>query len=213
MIAFLGPAQAVAISPFCTLQDITAWSRVDRNAVEALGADAVWRQLLVSHFPSAFGCLGDLKELSPPPERLAAQLPGRALRELYASLCKVASNCPFTLDSKSRLQLEIPELREWDRHRNQFLMLQQAGGLAAAFADMEAADQLRTKMGPPALELISLQTMMGNGQVAVQLAQLEDVRWSQSAETDLRQLMEKRLKLRRSWWQKQREYLLQDLSP
>lgn len=211
MIASLGPAQAVAISPFCTLKDITNWAPVHRITFSALEADVVWRTLLVSHFQPVFNCLVGLQESSSPPEKLAAELPGEALKEAYLKLQKTLSECPFALMSRDRLLLEIHELREWDRHRKQFLLKQQTARLAAALGDSEAVERLRVEMAPPALELVSLQTMMGDGR-AIRLSQLQEVQWSQSAEKDLRQLMDKRLQQRRTWWQRQREYLLQDMN-
>jgi len=212
MIAFLGPVQALGISPFCTLEDITAWRPVHRITLSALEADVVWRHLLVSHFNSAFTCLGTLKEAPSTPEKLAAQISGETLKEVYLSMQKASSSCPFVLEPRKRLQLEIHELREWDRHRKDFTMQRQAARLAAALADSEAVDRLRVLMVPPALELVSLHTMMGDPRSA-QLAQLDEVQWGQSAEADLRRLMDKRIRERRTWWQRQRDYLLQDLSP
>lgn len=213
MIAFLGPVQALAISPFCTLEDVTAWVPADRITLSVFAADAVWRQLLISHFRSAFTCLVGHQESPPTPERLTAKLPGRELREVYAALQKSSLSCPFILEPRARLLLEIHELREWDRHLKQFLLQRQAACLAALFKDLEALERLRIEMAPPALELVSLQNMMGNGGAfGIRLSQLEnEVRWSESADTDLRRLIEKRIQQRRAWWQGQRDYLLQDL--
>lgn len=211
MIALFGPAQAVTISPFCTLEDVIAWVPAHRTTASALNADAVWRQMLVAHFRPAFGQLTGLQASPPPPETLAAKLTTDALREVYVSLQKAVSGCPFVLEPRSRLLLEIHELLEWDRHKKAYLLQQQAASLAAAVEDAEAVERLRAGMAPVALELISLQTMMGGGG-ATRLSQLgEEVRWGESAEADLRQLMDKRLQQRRTWWQRQREYLLQDL--
>jgi len=210
MIAFLGPAQAVNISPFCTLEDITAWSQAHCVTRSVLAADAVWRQLLISHFHAAFTCLGATKESPPAVERLAADLPEKALRQVYVALRNTLSCCPFVLQPRARLVLEIHELREWDRHRKRFEMTQQALRLASTFADTEAMERLRIQMAPLALELVSLQAMMGDAR-AIQLPQIKDVRWGASAEIDLRTLVEKRLQHRKAWWQKQRDYLIQDL--
>lgn len=213
MLAFLGPAQAVAISPFCTLEDVTAWSSVHSTTKEVLEADAVWRQLLITHFQSVFNCLGTLKEGSAAPERLAAQLCHKQeLKEVYLALRKTASACPFVLEPRARLLLEIHELLEWDRHKRRFVEHQQASRLAEAFSDWEAVEKLQVALVPPALELVSLQTMMGNSR-PVRLPQLEKIHWGETAEADLRKLMEKRLQQRRTWWQRQREYLLQGLDP
>lgn len=213
MLAFLGPAQAVGISPFCTLEDLTAWAPTDSTTLSLLGADAVWRQLLVFHFHTAFSRLGNLQERSTTPEKLATQLPARQqLRRVYVALSKTSSDCPFLLKPRARLLLEIHELREWDCHRKQFVEQQQALRLAEILSDSKAAEQLRTDAAPAALELVSLQHMMGDNQ-PVQLPQLEEVHWGQSAEADLRRLMEQRLQQRKKWWQRQREYLLQGLDP
>lgn len=211
MIAFFGPAQAVAISPFCALEDVTAWAPAHRATASALSADAIWRQMLVAHFRPAFAQLAGLQAAPPPPETLAARLPAEALREVYVSLRKTLASSPFVLEPRSRLQLEIHELLEWDRHKKVFSLHQQAACLAAAVEDAEAVERLRAGMAPAALELVSLQTMMGGGG-ATRLAQLEEeMRWGESAEAELRQLMDKRLQQRRTWWQRQREHLLQDL--
>lgn len=213
MIAFLGPAQAVVISPFCTLEDISAWSQAQRVTRSVLDADAVWRQLLISHFNAAFTCLGATKESPPAVERLAADLPEQALRQVYVAMRNSLSCSPFVLQPRARLVLEIHELREWDRHRKRFEMNQQALRLASTFADNEAMERLRLQMTPLALELVSLQAMMGDARAArsIQLPQIRDVRWGESAETDLRILVERRLQHRKAWWQKQRDYLIQDL--
>lgn len=229
MLAFLGPAQAVAISPFCTLEDLTSWTTADKSTFSAFDADAVWRQMLISHFHSAFTCLRCLEETpneetTSTPEKLAAKLRGQNVKEVYISLRKASSHCPFVLEPRARLLLEIHELLEWDRHRKRFLEQQQAVRLAEAFsknAQKSGAlnqhedwsvkkEQLRIEMVPAALELVSLQTMMGDSR-PVQLPQLEEVNWGQSAELDLRNLMDKRLQQRRTWWQRQRDYLLQGL--
>lgn len=211
MVSFLGPAEAVAISPFCSVEDIFSWAQVDSTTLSALSADAVWRQLLVSHFVSAFTHYRDLNEdQSPQLEKLAVQLPEATLRQVYITLQKVSSDSPFVLHPRSRLALEIHELREWDCHLKLFLMQQQAARLAEALGDLQALNLLRVDMAGPALELISLHTMMQSGR-QIHMSNLDEVRWSQSAEADLRQLMDRRLQKRRIWWQKQREFLLQDL--
>jgi hypothetical protein len=213
MLAFLGPAQAVGISPFCTLEDVTAWAATDSTTLSLLVADAVWRQMLASHFHSAFARLSILQERSTTAEKLAVQLPPpQQLREVYATLQRRSSECPFVLTSRARLLLEIHELREWDRYRKQFVEQQQALRLAELLADSKAAEQLRRDAAPTALELVSLQNMMSDNQPG-QLPQLEDVQWGRLAEEDLRSLVEQRLQQRKKWWQRQREYLLQGLDP
>merc|ERR1719261_1065684 len=160
------------------------------------------------------------------PEKLAAKLHGQKVKEAYVSLRKASSTCPFVLEPRARLRLEIHELREWDRHKKHFLEQQQAVRLAEAFSkNAQKSDalnqhedwslkkeQLRTEMVPSALELVSLQTIMRDSR-PIQLPQLEEVNWGQSAEVDLRNLMDKRLQQRRTWWQRQRDYLLQGLEP
>lgn len=231
MLAFLGPAQAVAISPFCTLEDLTAWTTADKSTFSAFDYDAVWRQMLISHFHSAFTCLrcseeAPNEETTSMPEKLAAKLRGQMVKEAYVSLRKASSNCPFVLEPRARLRLEIHELREWDRHRKRFLEKQQAARLAEAFSKhaqksgalnhhedwLTKTAQLRTEMVPSALELVSLQTIMGDSR-PIQLPMLEEVNWGQSADVDLRSLMDKRLQQRQTWWQRQRDYLLQGLEP
>jgi len=210
MISFLGPAEAVTIAPFCTVEDIAAWVPTHRVIESALIADSVWRQLLASHFCAAFNHLSQSQDVPSSPEKMAAQLPESNLRQVYMSLRKASSTCPFVLQPRARLQLEIHELREWDRHRKLFLLQRQAARLAEAFSNAQALDRLRVEMGPPALELVSLHTMMSEGR-SMQLSQIEEVAWDVSAEASLRQLMEKRIQQRRSWWQRQRDFLMQDL--
>lgn len=207
MMAFVGPAQVMCISPFCNLADVTAWSAVDSSTLSAVSEDVVWRQLLAFHFEPAFSCLGPT-----PAERFAAELPGQALKQLYMALGKTVSMCPFALPPRSRLLLEIHELKEWDLQKKQFLRCQQAALLAAALKKIEAEDRLRFEMASPALELVSLQSMMGNGQLACNFSQLPEVQWGSSAETDLRQLTRKRIQSRKNWRRQQRDFLLQDLT-
>jgi len=207
-----GEVQAVATSTFLMVEDVSAWSRTHTAMSSVLSTDAVWRQMLISHFHPAFTYLGGLKE-TPPPEKLAASLCGETLKEVYAKLQKSSTSCPFVLQPRARLLLEIHELREWDRLRKAFVLQRQAARLAAAFSDVEAVEKLRLEMAPSVLELVSLQTMMNDGRTAATLPQLEEVSWSPSTESELGRLMEKRLQQRRVWLQKQREYLLQGLNP
>lgn len=226
MIAFLGPAQAVAIAPFCTDRDLAAWAGTHKAVRAVLMADAVWRQLLAAHFRPALECVSSLAapavgstaaaETGSPlvarseaPEALVARLPQGVPVQVYAEMRKTSSH-PFMLEPRARLLLEIHELREWDRHQRQLVVHRQASCVAIALGRDQVVDRLRAAMAPGTLELVSLQAMMGGGG-AERLLELSGLHRAPSMDAELRQLMEKRLQRRRTWWQRQREYLLQDL--
>lgn len=233
MIAFLGPAQAVAVAPFCTERGLAAWAATHRAVHATLTADVVWRQVLADHFRSALHVLGHLPEVaqqqepqqarqqqrqqlleatgapSQAPEALVAKLTRDAPRQVYAAL-RGTSSQPFALEPRARLLLEIHELREWDKHQQQLIVHRQASLLARALGREQASEQLQTLMMPGLLELVSLQAMMGGGG-APRLLEQSGLKWDPSVDAELRQRMERRLQRRRAWWQRQREYLLQDL--
>jgi hypothetical protein len=144
-----------------------------------------------------------------PAEVLVSGLADESLKEVFVSLRKALTS-PFVLDSRARLLLEIHELLEWDRHLKRFLQHRCAAVLAKAINDSEVLKRVRAEMALPALELVSLQAMMGDGRAPRLPVLEEEVRWSESAESELRLLMDKRLQQRRTWWQRQREYLLQE---
>jgi len=213
MACFLGPAQAVAIAPFCPARDVATWAAAHRALHASLSADFVWRQLLGAHFRPALECLSCISSGSAlaeeAPEAIVAQLPRASPREVYAALQKTSSE-PFMLEPRARLMLEIHELREWDKHQRQLIIHRQACHVAGALGRDKAVEQLRAAMAPGTLELVSLQEMMGGGGAA-RLLELSGLQWGPAVDSKLRQLMEKRLQRRRTWWQRQREYLLQDL--
>jgi len=215
MNAFLGPAQALAVVPFCTDGDVVAWLGTQRAVQMALTVDPVWRVMLVVHFRRPLELLGGLSKPPESPEAVAAAVPQDAPKQVYALLRKTSAQ-PFVLEPRARLLLEIHEIREWDRHQRQFTLQRQAECLARALGRVEAAEQLCHVMAPEVLELISLQVMMGSGKASrlqeVRLRkELSGVRWSPNVNEELRQLMEKRSQRRRMWWQRQHDYLLQDL--
>lgn len=165
--------------------------------------------MLICHWRTTFDCLASVQAVPIPAEVVVSGLADAELKEVFLSLRKALSS-PFVLEPRNRLQLEIHELLEWDRHSKRFLQHRCAAVLAEAINDSEVLERLRAEMALPALELVSLQAMMGDGR-APRLPQLqEEVRWSESAESELRLLMDKRLQQRRTWWQRQREYLLQE---
>mmetsp|Transcript_31586 Transcript_31586/g.71798 ORF Transcript_31586/g.71798 Transcript_31586/m.71798 type:complete len:213 (-) Transcript_31586:164-802(-) len=209
MIAFLGPAQAMSIVPFCTDGDLAAWAGTHPAVQVVVTDDAVWRQMLSVHYRPPLELLGQLAPSPERPEALVAQLPEDAPRQVYQILRKTSPQ-PFILEPRSRLLLEIHELREWDKHQRQFTVQRQAECIASSLGRTEAAEDLRRSMAPEALELVSLQVMMGGGG-APRLLELSGVEWTPSVDVQLRLLMEKRSQRRRMWWQRQREYLLQDL--
>lgn len=209
MLSFFGPAQAVSIGPFCDVKDLAACAACHRTMSMSLKSDSVWRHMLTCHWRTTFDCLASMQAVPSPVEVLVSALAGDGLREVFISLRRALSS-PFALEPRARLQLEIHELLEWDRHLKRFLQHRCAAVLAEAIHDSEVLDRVRAEMALPALELVSLQAMMGDGR-APRLPHLEEeVHWSDSAESELRLLMDKRLQQRRTWWQRQREYLLQE---
>lgn len=214
MNTFLGPAQALAVVPFCTDGDVAAWAATQRAVQSALTVEQVWRVMLLAHFRPPLELLGGLSDPPETPEVLASLLPQDSPKQVYASLRKTSAQ-PFVLEPRARLLLEIHEIREWDRHQRQFTVQRQAECLARALGRDEAAERLCHVMAPEVLELISLQAMMGGGKTRLQEVclreELSKVRWSPNVNWELRQLMEKRSQRRRMWWQRQRDYLLQDL--
>jgi len=208
MLAFFGPSQAVSIGPFCDVKDMAACAACHRSMSTILKSDSVWRHMLICHWRTTFDCLASLQADPISAEVIVSRLADAALREVFVSLRKALSS-PFVLEPRARLLLEIHELLEWDRHLKRFLLHRTAAVLAEAINDSEVLERVRAEMALPALELVSLQAMMGDGRASLPHLE-EDVRWSVSAESELRLLMDKRLQQRRTWWQRQREYLLQE---
>lgn len=215
MIAFLGLEQALALAPLCSDRDLAAWAGTQRAVRSALMAEPVWRLLVAQRLRPA---LDRLAEAAPEgkapesPEAVVAQLSSRPLCETYAQVRRTSLH-PFILDPRSRLLLEIHELRDWDRYKSLLLIHRQAQRLAIELGRLEEAEAIRAGSRADILELISLQAMMGGGGVATPPRMFDNsgLEWSEQVDADLRLLLEKRLQGRRLWWQRQREYLLQDL--
>jgi len=167
-------------------------------------------------------------------EQMVAKLPiGLTALELYGAL-RCITAAPFVLEPRARLLLEIHELREFDKHQRLFLLKRQAKCMAHALGHSAAEALLQDAMVPEAMELAALQAMLSPLTTAAPVAALAPagglgigtspispgaqqrlaeagVAWNAGVELQLRRLLEQRSKLRRQWWQRQREYLLQDL--
>mmetsp|Transcript_125607 Transcript_125607/g.355317 ORF Transcript_125607/g.355317 Transcript_125607/m.355317 type:complete len:214 (-) Transcript_125607:120-761(-) len=210
MISFLGPAQAMAIAPLCTDTDLEAWVVAHRTFHAALMADAVWRQLLCAHFRPALLRVG--KELGLPgelPEAVVKMLP-EASRRIYADL-RATTSKPFGLDPRARLVLEIHELRDWDVHQRQLVVQRQAHCIANVLRCAEAAKRLEESMAPDVLELACLKSLMGDPSEAPRLFDQSGMEWNPSVDLKFKALLDKKSMKRRLWWQRQREFLLEDL--
>mmetsp|Transcript_103927 Transcript_103927/g.171009 ORF Transcript_103927/g.171009 Transcript_103927/m.171009 type:complete len:223 (-) Transcript_103927:122-790(-) len=210
----LGQAQALAIAPFSTWEGITAFASAHRDLHSLFTSPAVCRRILASNFRPAAECLGAVaQEVSPQEyptlEALWLRVPDKRVKQAYHQLRRVDAK-PFTLDHRSRLLLEIYELQDWDKHQSRFTVQRQAKRLADIIEHSQASARLREVMAPSALELVSLKNMMNDGVSATQLLEQTEVECPSPLQ-ELRRLKEKRLQQRRKYWQRQREYLLQDL--
>lgn len=206
-----GPEHAIAISPFCTVEDVQSWACSSKSIYPLLKTRVVWEDMIVAHFARAFACLKELQEGEQAVEKGLMKLDADSLRKVYASLVRSSGNAPFELDSRARLIFEIYELRAWDVNLKQFCQQRQTACLADAVANSKASEHLRTQMALPALELLALHTILGKGKV-FGIEDVVDVTWSQTASHDLARLVDRRWRERRTWWHKQRQFLLQSAS-
>lgn len=215
MLDGVGQAQVLAIAPFATWEDIIAWASTHRDLHPLLTNPAVVRRVLASNFCPVADCLGAvIKEVVPTEswpvrEAIWLRVPDKCLKQAYHQLRRVDAK-PFTLDHRSRLLLEIYELQDWDKFQSRFVLQRQAKRLADIIEHDQASTRLREVMATSALELVSLKNMMNDGVSATQLLEQTEVECPSPLEK-LRRLKEKRLQQRRQYWQRQREYLLQDL--
>jgi len=170
--------------------------------------DAVWKHMVRSHFQQALEMVGRLSTPVEEPETVLAALPEGASRSLYLAMLGTSAEC-FVLQPRARLTLEIYELVEWDKHHRHIIVLREATALADVLGRRKLAESLREGTAPHVLELVSLQAL-GNGKFPK--FPLEEVRWAESADADLVELMSKRLQQRRTWWHRQREFLIEDMT-
>lgn len=211
MIAFLGPLQALALSAHLADADVLAMSSTHRDVASTLNVDSAWKQMLVIHFERAFACLGVLQTgTSRAPWNFVSRLPKGTARKMYAVL-RCTSADPFVLEPRTRLMLEINEVREWDRHQQSLTVFRQAKVLADAMVLADCAMQLASKMGHDVLELISLYTMVAGASRTPRLIDFYEVDWGPAADADLGRAVDRRLQQRRQWRHRQRDFLLQDL--
>lgn len=210
-VGSFGPAQALTTAPMCSYEDVEAWSRTCTQMRELLSLDAVWRRMLCDHFRPALARVAesDGSEESTD-DMLVNGLSAGMAQPLYGKLCK-ATVKPFHLERRARLVLEIHELREWDQRQKEFLAQRQGRHVALALRRPDVAAAIQKSMSTNVLELISLMALMGNGTVP-ELALLPEMQFSATANQDIQAILAGRMQKRRQWWQKQREFLLQDLN-
>eukprot|EP00929_Paragymnodinium_shiwhaense_P003267 TRINITY_DN103710_c0_g1_i1.p1 TRINITY_DN103710_c0_g1~~TRINITY_DN103710_c0_g1_i1.p1 ORF type:complete len:246 (+),score=50.33 TRINITY_DN103710_c0_g1_i1:154-891(+) len=215
LVMLCGPELASSVAPWCKYDGILAWTATCRHLHEQLSLDSVWRDLLLHHFQPIFALIaqvsqdGDRCETESPTDLLRRFAAGGA-KSLYRRLCRITPR-PFVLDNRNRLMLEIHELREWDQLQRSFLMKRQARQLADTLELVDVTVKMYEGMQNDALHLFSLMTMLSGDNVP-QLEDLHDVAFGQEAEQQLKDIQQRRIQERRKWWQRQREFLLQDLN-
>jgi len=200
-----GLPQTLTTAVFCHCTDLAKWSAVNRGVHAAATHDAVWRQMLTAHFASALKHLGESSQLDAVLRRC-----DRQAHQLYVQLHRV-SPAPFVLESRQRLLLEIHELREWDQHEKELILRRQEKIIVDLCELDEDAHQLGKRTAEVAMELMSLMALIGNGAVPDKAA-CPEIEFAPSADRDLATILSRRIQKRRQWWQKQREFLLQDLN-
>lgn len=214
LLTCFGQAQIVSVVPYCAYKDILVWASTCSQLRTMLEVDSVWRQLISDHFHPALECV---LETSPEHDvteeaagRLLNQLSESSSMDLYRKLSRISTK-PFVLPPRSRLVLEIHELREWDQHQKAFRLQRQAKVFADALGHEETSALLCRNMSANALELLSLMTMLGDGK-APKVSELPEVKLGPSTDQEIQEILQRRIQQRRQWWQRQREFLLQDLN-
>lgn len=208
LLSAFGPAEALSIASWCGHHDMLDLANACTQTREIIMTDDIWRQMLLQHFQPSLQLAFELNKSG----MLDAvnKLPSGEAVKLYAKLSKVTAK-PFVLQPRARLVLEIHELKEWDQRQKEFLLQRQAKLLTGALHRTEESATIGRQMSANVLELISLLALMGNGTVPP-LGQLPELQLGPSVNKDVQDSLKTRMQKRRQWWQKQREYLLQDLN-
>lgn len=166
--------------------------------------------------------------------RLVVRLSRKNVRHAVA-LITTTNAKPFELQPRARLSLEIHELKAWTRQERSWKLLRQATCLDSVLFPTEegVSSRLFALMTPVAMDLLALKalvvgpppsgppgppspgaplgTQAASPQWLVDTARAAGIEWNPTTDAEFHSAVQALLHLRRNWWQKQRNFLLQDL--